>query len=87
MGLAPQFDLQHQLGEKSANKKKNTVISDDQLIPIKPVKRLNVETGQYEQIVPDNDNQIKIMSKEKIKVRDNGPERNTRVMVTVKIQK
>ena len=54
--LATQFELQHRLGVKSVNKKKNLIISTDQLMKVKRIERLNVETGQYEKIVPDKSN-------------------------------
>ena len=82
--LGPQFDLQHRLGIISANKKRNSVIADGQIPAMKRVNKLNVETGDYEPIVPDKDGQVKMISKERIKVRDDGLEKKTRVMLTVK---
>lgn len=86
VALGPQFDLQHRLGIASASKKRNTVISEGQIVEMKRVERLNIETGLYEPIVPDKDGQVKMISKKRINVSDDGPERETRVMLTVKKQ-
>ena len=84
MDLTAHFDLQQRLGIASANKKQKTVIGKDQLIKVKRVKKYDVKTGQYDAINPEKDHQVKVMSKERVKVSGDGPERKTRVMVTVK---
>ena len=78
--LGPQFDQQHILGIASEHKKTNTVISKAQLIPTKRIEKLNTETGEYEPFAMDG--QIKVVSKDKVKVIENGEERTTRVMIT-----
>ena len=78
--LGPQFDQQHILGIASENKKTNTVISKNQLIPTKRIEKQNPETGEYEPFAMEG--QIKVVSKNKVQVCENGEERETRVMIT-----
>ena len=72
LGLGPQFDLQHRLGLVSANKEKNSVFLDGQIIPVKRLVRKNLETGLYEPVVPEKDCQEKVISKQKVKISENG---------------
>ena len=83
MDLGAQFDLQHRFGRVSANKLRNTVIAEDQVFKVKRVQRLN-ESGQYEPVIPDKDGQVKMISEKKVKVKEEGNEQTSRVMITVK---
>ena len=82
--LATQFNLQHRHGVVSANKERNTIISDDQLVKVKRVTKQNQITGQYEKMEADKDGQIKMISEKRVKVQEHGLERDSRFMVTVK---
>ena len=84
LDLATQFNLQHRHGVVSANKERNTIISDDQLVKVKRVTKQNQMTGQYEKMEADKDGQIKMISEKRVKVQEHGLERDSRFMVTVK---
>ena len=84
LDLATQFNLQHRHGVVSANKERNTIISDGQLIKVKRVTKQNQMTGQYEMMEADKDGQTKMISEKRVKVQEHGLERDSRFMVTVK---
>ena len=84
LDLAIQFNLQHRHGVVSANKERNTIILDDQLVKVKRVTKQNQMTGQYEKMEADKDGQIKMISEKRVKVQEHGSERDSRFMVTVK---
>ena len=83
MELGPWFNLQHILGVASPNKERNTVISKDQVFKVKRVHRLNKESGNYEPDIPDRKGQIKMISVDKIKVKEGDNEKESRVKITV----
>ena len=85
MDLSAQFDLQHRLGVVSANKERNTVVSNNQLVNIKRVQRQNPTTGQYEPFTEGTlTNQVKMISVKRVNVQEGGVERASRIMMTVK---
>ena len=71
----------------SENKVRNTLISEGQIVPMKRITKQNRDTLQYEPIKPDKDGQVKMVSKGRIKVKEDGLERTSRVMVTVRDEK
>ena len=83
MELGPQFNLQHIWGVASPNKEQNTVIAKYQVFKVKRAQRLHKESGEYEPDIPDRKGQIKMISVDKIKVKEGDTEKESRVKITV----
>ena len=81
-GLKVQFQLQHYQGVHKISKKSCTVISPDQEIPVRKIKK-NADgdlVGRWDEM---NDDQQKVVSKHPVKlVQSDGTETEKRIMIT-----